>query len=1222
MRISTLVRSILAFTIPAIPLAAQTLPSAPPRSAQMQAEYGKLPLTFEANQGQTNPQVKFLSHGNGYNVFLTAGGMVLSLGAKQALPGASAADPVTQNSSQPATKATVQFNLVGAARNPAVIGEDPQPGKANYFIGSDPAKWQTNVSTYGRVRYKNIYPGIDLLYYGNHRQLEYDFAVSPAANPSQIQFEVTGANGIQLDSEGNLVLQTSSGELHLQTPTIYQESAGTRSPVSGAYFMRDSTHIGFSFGQYDSSKPLVIDPVLVYSTYLGGSGDDQASGIVVDSTGNVYLAGFTDSTDFPLATLGTLAPGSTHVFVAKFDPTGSNLIYADYIGGNSDDYGYALVLDSSNEVYVTGSTASSDFPLVNPFQGTYPGSFNAFLSQLSSDGSSLLYSTYLGGNGSDIPSSIAIDASNDVIVAGNTSSTNFPTANAYQPSALANQGGMFGTYGFLTKFSASGSYLIYSTYLAGNSNVPYNCGGTPCWSSPFSAVNGIALDTAGNVYAAGITNTYNFPTTSAAYQAADSTQLNDTVGFVSKFSGSGGLDYSTYFYESSGSLTNVNAIAVDGAGSAYITGVAFSDGTFPITSTSICNPGVYGFGCDFAFVTKFDPAGSTLLYSTFLGPNNSASPRAITLDAENDAYVIASTSSSTFATVNGIESYANGSDFLLVEIDPLAATQLFATYIGGSGYESPSGIAIDANKNLYIAGTTFSTDFPVTPGAFQQSLAGNSDAFALKIAPATAPAVSLNPDFLQYSLQTSGSTSPAQTTLLRNMGSAPLSISSITASGDFAETDNCGAGVTAAGTCTLSITFTPTAAGIRTGYISIQDDAAGSPHLINLSGSGSGAFASLTPASLNFTAQLIGTASGPQSVVLTNTGNLSLSIANFQITGDFSQVNNCQATLAAASSCTVNVTFTPTASGNRTGILTITDNGQGNSQSLNLTGIGSSPTVTVSPTSVSFTAQPMESSSSAQSVTLTNSTTSALSLGSIQISGDFAETNNCPTTLASGSGCTVAVTFTPTATGNRSGTMTISTATINGNGQSTAQVVNLTGAGTDFSLASSPSTNTLGVGATATYSLNVSPTGGNFNNMVKLSCSVDTTMATCSVSPSAVTPNGSPAAAQLIVSNAQGAALVMPNQSSHTWLLALVQFSSVGFMGMIIGGFKRSRTKFEMVAMTLGMIASLIFMAGCGAVPPNAAPTRPGAQRGTYTITVTGSSGNLQHSLPLTLVVQ
>ncbi|MGA8271225.1 MAG: choice-of-anchor D domain-containing protein [Candidatus Sulfotelmatobacter sp.] len=1184
-------------------------------------------MTFEANHGQTNPQVKFLSRGKGYTAFLTANGIVLSLHADQPFPAQASSSVTASSKSGQAANTKLQFKLVGATANPAVVGEELQPGRVNYFIGNDSTKWQRNVPTYGRVRYKNVYPGIDLLYYGNHQQLEYDFAISAGADPGQIQFEIGGANQIELDTAGNLVLQTNSGELHFQTPAIYQESQGQRVPLPGAYVMNDATHIAFHVAQYDSSKPLVIDPVLVYSTYLGGSGDDQPEGIAVDSTGSAYVTGYTDSTDFPLANPGSVPAGSTHVFIAKLDATGSNLVYADYLGGNGYDYGFALVLGSSNEVYLTGSTTSSNFPTVNPYQGTYPGSYNVFLTKVSADGSSLLYSTYLGGSGSDQPASIALDSSNDMFVAGTTTSTNFPTANAYQSTVSTNQGGMAGNYGFLTKFSPDGSSLVYSTYLAGNTNVALNCGGTPCWPQPYSGINGIAIDSTGNAYAGGITNTYNFPTTTGAYQTTDSTpQQNPIVGFVSKFSGAGSLDYSTYFYESSGSLTNINAIAVDSSGSAYVTGVALSDGTFPVTSTSICDPSVSGYNCSYAYITKFDPTGATLLYSTFLGVNNGANPAAIVLDASNDAYVASSTPNSSFNIVNGIEAYTNGSDLLIAEIDPLATTEIFATYFGGSTDEYPAGMALDSSGSIYVTGSTDSTDLPLTQGSFQNNLGGGTDAFLVKIGTSSAAAVALSPNLLQFASQAVSTSSQAQTTLLRNMGSASLAISSITASGDFAETDNCGASVPAAANCTLSVTFTPTTAGTRTGSILIVDAAAGSPHVINLSGVGSGAIASLAPTSLTFSAQQVGNSSAAQAVSLTNTGNVAMSIGTVQTTGDFAETNNCSFTLAASASCAINVTFTPTASGVRSGSLTISNNAQASPQSVNLTGTGSATPLAiavVSPTSLAFTGQQVGTSSTTQSVSLTNTGALTLNVGTLQVSGDFAQVNNCPATLAANASCTINVTFTPTVSGSRSGSLTITDSAL-----TSSQTVSLSGSGSDFSLASSPGSDTIDSGAAASYKLTVSPVGGSFANAVKLTCSGLPAQASCGFSPSTVTPGANAASATLSITTGASATAALPVHSSHSGSLFAIwmPLQGLGLFGMILAAPRCDKRKLRVLAVLALLVVVLIAMTGCaggtGIAPPNQNQNQTQTTAGTYTVTVTGASGSLQHSMHLTLVVQ
>jgi Beta-propeller repeat len=1113
---SLMIASLLTITTYAAQQASVTQSPKPdaPRHGQVSPTYGNLPVTFEANQGQFDAQAKFVARGKGYSAFLTAGGMVLSLRPGKVVRAQQESQTVPAQDSSQSLKTTLQFNLLGATQNPTVVGEDQQPGRVNYFIGRDPKHWRTNVPTYARVRYKNVYPGIDLVYYGNPRQLEYDFEVSAAGNPNLIRFEIKGPNQIQLDPDGDLILKISGGELRFQSPIVYQQSKGQRVPVQGAYFMNDARHIAFHVGQYDSSKPLVIDPVLVYSTYLGGSGNDQPTGIAVDKAGSVYVTGFTDSADFPLATLGCLPAGADHVFVAKLDSTGSNLVHADYIGGNNQDYGYALVLDSANEVYVTGGTTSSDFPVVNPYQSSLAGLFNGFLTKLSADGSSLLYSTYLGGNTADVPSATAIDSVGSVIVAGSTFSTNFPVVNAYQATVSPNQGGLFGEYGFLTKFSPDGSSLIYSTYLGGNSNVPYNCG-TPCWGSPFSGITGIAVDSNGSAYAVGNTNTYNFPTTPGAYLLTDSTQQNSSVGFLSKFGGSGDLDYSTYFYESSGADTNLNAIAVDGAGSAYVTGQALSDGTLPTTSTSICDPSVYGWGCNFAFVTKFDPTGSTLMYSTFLGPNNEANPQAIALDTDNDAYVLSLAVSTSFSLVNGIEPYTNENDLLLVEIDPLASSQLFATFLGGGANEFPAGMALDSNGNLYIAGSTDSTDFPITQGAFQNMLAGGTDAFVLKIGPNSGSSVALSPSLLEYAMQAIGSTSQPQTVLLRNMGSSRLSISSITAHGDFAEADNCGTNVPAAANCTFSVTFAPTGAGSRSGSVVILDDAAGSPHLINLTGDAFGPIASLAPTSLIFPGQQAGSTSAAQTVTLTNIGNTMLNLSGVQVTGDFAQTDNCSAQLAAGSSCTINITFTPTASGTRIGTLTASDNA------------ASSP-----------------------------------------------------------------------------------------------QTERLMGSESDFSLASSPGSDTVKVGSAANYNLTVSPVGGPFAFAVKLTCSGLPAQTSCSLSPNAVTPGRNTATSTLSITTTATVAQAVPSRTSQSpEIYAIwIQLQAIGLLGIMLA----APTRPAMKTQTLGfffLAAGLVFMIGCGETGFVPTP-RNGTTPGTYTITVKGTSGGLQHSLPVTLIVQ
>jgi hypothetical protein len=927
------------FLLVAVSAAPQTGLIQPPKAA---AAYGKLPMTFERNQGQTSAKAQFVARGQGYSAYLTAGGMVLSLRLSRVAAETSGAVPVAHAQSP---NTPLQFNLLGAAQNASVVGENQQPGRVNYFFGKDPKRWHTNVPTYGRVRYKEIYPGIDLIYHGNRQQLEYDFEVSGGGNPNLIQFEIKGTDNIYLDSDGTLAVKVNGGELRFLTPVVYQTANGQRTPIGGRYIMKDSAHIGFAIDQYDSSKPLVIDPVLTYSTYLGGSGTEYATGLAVDSGDSVYVGGYTDAADFTLSTLGSPAAGVDHVFVAKLDPTGSTLVYADYLGGENADEGLAIALDSTNNVYIAGTTQSTQFPTVNPYQATIPGANSAFLSKISPDGSTLVYSTYLGGSADEVVAGVGVDSTGSSIVTGYTTSTNFPVANAYQATASANAGGIFGNYGFLTKFSSDGMSLVYSTYLGGASNVILSCvNQVPCWPQPNSYITGMALDSADNAYVTGNTNTYDFPVTSGAYLSTDANPMDGGVGFVSKFSNAGSLQYSTYFYESSGSFTELDAIAVDGAGSAYITGMALSDGTFPLTSTTICDPAVYGQGCNYAFVTKFDPTGSSLAYSTFLGPNNYAQPVALRLDADNDAYVVATTWSNSFSLVNPIETYTNTDDSyeaILVELNPTATSELSATYLDGSLDSYAGGLALDSGGNAFILGMTDSTDFPTTQSSFQGVYGGGGlDVFVMKVGANSAPAVSISPESLQFATQEVGSSSQPQLALLRNMGSSALSISSISTIGDFAESDNCGTSVFAAGSCTLSVIFTPTASGSRSGSVVIQDDAAGSPHTVSLSGGGSGPDVIFSLSSLSFSTVQTGS-SAAQSLRLANNGNVTLSINTIQVTGDFAQTNNCSTSVPANSSCTINVTFTPTLPGARNGTLTINDNAPGNPQTLNLTGVGS-----------------------------------------------------------------------------------------------------------------------------------------------------------------------------------------------------------------------------------------------------------------------------------------
>jgi hypothetical protein len=1328
---SLLKRAALAATMSGLLLSSHSALSGtmPPATLphQVQRGYGKLPLAFEANRGQTDARVQFLSRGTGYSVFLTSGGMVLQLrptdsitpptDTSSAKPGAIASKGLGANKTVPGKPAdtTMFFNLVGAASSPAAVGEDPLPTKVNYFIGNDPKKWRTNVRTYAKVRYQNVYPGIDLVYYGSNRQVEYDFDVAPGADANQIQFSVTGADSLNVDAQGNLVLTKGTNQLHFQAPNIYQEVAGFRLKVVGSYSLKDSTHVGFTVAPHDSSKTLVIDPVLVYSTFLGGRGDDQANAIVVDSIGNAYVTGTTDSPDFPLANLGGFNPDQTRMFVTKLDVSGSALLYADYFGGTSgDDYPYSIAVDSNGNAYVTGLAYSSDFSVLNAYQPNLAGYANAFLTKFSADGSSLVYSTFLGGSNFDFAQALAVDSAGEATIAGYATSTNFPLANAFQSSIAPDENNIWGVYSFFSRFSADGSSLIYSSYLAGNLDAQF-CYGDGC--GPYSDITGLGLDGSGNLYIAGNTNTFNFPITPGAYMTTNPGSNNNYEPFVSKFDTSGGIVYSSYF--GGNGYAQASAIAVDSNGGAYITGYDQGNDNFPITATTICNPNTQS--CSGMFVTKFDSAGATLVYSTYLGQNNNSSGVSIQVDASGDAYVIGSDGSSgQYAPVNPIEGYIGGQDILLMEIDPLASTQLFATYLGGGVYDDPAGLALDSNGAIYVTGGTQSQFFPVTQSAFQSSWGGETDAFILKIGPANAPAVTIAPSLLQFSTMNVGVTSSPLSTILRNMGTAALTITSKTVAGDFAETDDCGTSVAPGSFCTFSVTFTPTEPGSRFGSILLGDDADGSPHFINLVGDGSAPIVTVSPQSLTFSSVPVGQTSPAQTVTLLNTGNATLDISSITTSANFAETNNCSPALAIGTSCQIQVTVTPPAGGLVTGTLTLTDNAPGGMQTLALSGSGYVTTATFTPSALTFGVTAVGSISSPQVVTVTNTGNSAMIVSGVTASTQFAATTNCSTVPPSGT-CSISVSFAPTAAGAQSGNLTINdnaqgnphsvavsgtgiagvasispssltfaaatvgttstpqtiTVSNTGNGpltfsgvQSTGdfaivnnncnsvaasatctlqvtftatasgtrtgtvtftdsaanspQFVNLTGSGIDFSMPASGGSATIMPGSTATYTLSIASVGGTFSSQVNLACEGVPAFSVCTANPTSVDPGAGSASITVTIKTTGTTAMlsdhpgVAPRPMFASWTLT----TGFGLFGTFLLGTGGKRKRMGILLLAIVMIAGLLVCVGCGTISGSQTQTGTSTPAGTYTVLVIGTSGSVQHFSSLTLVVQ
>ena len=593
---------------------------------QVVEAYGKLPLSFEANQGQTDSRVNFLSRGSGYTLFLSPTEAVLALRK----PSAPEVGKVENNGD--AEEAVLRMKLVGANPSPRVSGLEELPSRSNYFIGNDPKNWRTNVPHYAKVQYKDVYPGVDLVYYGNQRQLEYDLVVAPGTDPGAIQLAFEGEENLEIDAQGDLVLDSAGGQVRLHKPLVYQQVEGVRREISGSYVLTGVRQVGFRVGAYDAGKPLVIDPVLSYSTYLGGIGVGFA--IAVDASGNAYVTGFTGSTDFPTASpIQPTFGGGGDAFVMKLNAAGNDLVYSTYLGGSGTDTGNGIAVDSSGNAYVTGRTDSTDFPTASPIQPAHGGGTpfrDAFVTKLNAAGSALVYSTYLGGSGREEGNEIGVDAAGNAYVTGFTFSTDFPTASPIQPAL----GSSFEVDAFVTKLNATGSALVYSTYLGGSRS---------------ENGNDIAVDASGNAYVTGFTRSTDFPTVSPI-QAANAGGLDV---FVTKLNAAGNaLVYSTYLGGSGnefGQLGDVGAgIAVDASGNAYVTGVTDS---LDFPTASPIQP-TFGGGGDDVFAAKLNAAGNALVYSTYLGGSGRDSGFDMAVDASGNAYVTGNTASIDFPTVN------------------------------------------------------------------------------------------------------------------------------------------------------------------------------------------------------------------------------------------------------------------------------------------------------------------------------------------------------------------------------------------------------------------------------------------------------------------------------------------------------------------------------------------------------------------------------------------
>jgi uncharacterized protein DUF11/beta-propeller repeat-containing protein len=720
------------------------LPSADrPAPAHLTSVLSALPLMFEPNAGQSDPRVKFLargigSQGLGYGVFLTADGASMSLLSRE------------KKSSHPRVE-TLTMKLAGASPHAVVSGLSPLPGKSNYLIGNDPSRWHRDMPQFGRVRYENIYPGINLVFYGNHGQMEYDFQVAPGSDPAQAELQFEGSRRIEL-KDGNLILHAENGSVRLLAPRIYQRMGDRQQPVEGRFQMRAANRVGFAIGSYDHSRELVIDPVLDYSTYFGGSGDEQSTSVAVDGSGNIYLAGSTTSTDLITShTVGSTPfqatlNGTQNVYVLKINSPGTAIGFLTYLGGSGTDSPAGIAVDASGNPYLAGTTSSANFPTTptNAYQAVAEanstGTSHVFVTALSSTGSTLNYSSYLSGNGTDVASGMAIDAKGEVFVTGTTTSTDVGASNDQFPASAVPETPAYQQFSrapiqfFVTKVNTKAfgiGSIPYSTYFGG---------GTP--SNGIAVGGGITVDGTGNIYFSGTTN---------------------------------------FLFTGQSSATDFPILD---AYQPCLDQAPPSINTNPQTCTYSTTPTATD-----AFVAKLNPnlsTGSQLIWSTYFGGTQNDSSTGVAVDSgAANVFIVGTTNSSditTLSTFGGYQTCLNTppsttvttctaatstspTDAFVARFNNLAATTTTTTttnevltlsyfsYLGGSGNDAGMAVAVDSADDAFLTGWTQSTDFPTFPNAsvntactvvnsnnpcvIQGHLNGTQDAFLAHLASTT-----------------------------------------------------------------------------------------------------------------------------------------------------------------------------------------------------------------------------------------------------------------------------------------------------------------------------------------------------------------------------------------------------------------------------------------------------------------------------------------------------